>query len=77
MRIALLQLNSRLGDPEANGRALETAYREAVALGAELVLSPEMAVGGYLAEDRLWETALRAAVTREAERLAAESVAAE
>jgi len=71
MRIALLQLNSRLGDPEANGRALEAAYQEALALGAELVLSAEMAVGGYLAEDRLWETALRRAVTREAERLAA------
>jgi NAD+ synthetase len=70
MRIALLQLNSRLGDPEANGRALESAYREAVALGADLVLSPEMAVGGYLAEDRLWEAALRKAVVRESERLA-------
>jgi NAD+ synthase (glutamine-hydrolysing) len=70
MRIALLQLNSRLGDPEANGRALESAYREAVAQGADLVLSPEMAVGGYLAEDRLWEAALRRAVVRESERLA-------
>jgi len=71
MRIALLQLNSRLGDPEANGRALEAAYREALDLGAELVLSAEMAVGGYLAEDRLWEGALRRAVTRESQRLAA------
>lgn len=70
MRIALLQLNSRLGDPEANGRALEDAYREALSLGADLVLSAEMAVGGYLAEDRLWEAGLRRAVTRESERLA-------
>ncbi|NTV76035.1 MAG: NAD+ synthase, partial [Holophaga sp.] len=70
MRIALLQLNSRLGDPEANGRALEHAYREALSLGADLVLSAEMAVGGYLAEDRLWEAGLRRAVTRESERLA-------
>lgn len=70
MRIALLQLNSRLGDPEANGRALEAAYREAVDRGADLVLSAEMAVGGYLAEDRLWETALRRAVVAESERLA-------
>jgi len=71
MRIALLQLNSRLGDPEANGRALEAAYREAVERGADLVLSAEMAVGGYLAEDRLWESGLRHAVVAESERLAA------
>ena len=37
MRIALLQLNARLGDPESNGRALERAYSDALAGGAELV----------------------------------------
>ena len=26
MRLALLQMDARLGDPEANGRALEAAY---------------------------------------------------
>jgi NAD+ synthase (glutamine-hydrolysing) len=71
MRIALLQLNSHLGDPEANGRALESAYRQALEMGADLVLTPEMAVGGYLAEDRLWEASLRRAVTAEARRLTA------
>ena len=34
MRIALLQLGSRLADPEANGRAIEQAYRSALDLGA-------------------------------------------
>jgi len=71
MRIALLQLNSRLADPEANGRALEEAYGEAVALGADLALAPELAVVGYLAEDRLWEGALRRRVEAESRRLAA------
>ena len=71
MRIALLQLNSRLADPEANGRAIEAAYVEAQALGAELVLTPELAVAGYLAEDRLWEQALRRRISAEAHRLAA------
>lgn len=71
MRIALLQLNSRLADPEANGRALEAAYGQALALGAELVLSPELAVVGYLAEDRLWEDALRRRIGAETRRLAA------
>jgi NAD+ synthase (glutamine-hydrolysing) len=71
MRIALLQLNSRIADPEANGRAIEAAYHEALGLGAELVLTPELAVVGYLAEDRLWEGALRRRVGAEARRLAA------
>ena len=71
MRIALLQLNARLGDPEANGRALEAAYAKAVAVGAELVLTPELAVPGYLAEDRMWEPGLWARVEAEGRRLAA------
>jgi NAD+ synthase (glutamine-hydrolysing) len=71
MRIALLQLNSRLADPEANGRAIEAAYREALDRGAELVLTPELAVVGYLAEDRLWEAGLRRRVAAESDRLAA------
>jgi NAD+ synthetase len=71
MRIALLQLNARLGDPEANGRALEAAYAAAVAAGADLVLTPELAIPGYLAEDRLWEPGLRRRVEDESRRLAA------
>lgn len=71
MRIALLQLDARIGDPEANGRALETAYRAAVDQGAQLVLTPEMAVEGYLSEDRLWEGALRRRIQAESLRLAA------
>ncbi len=70
MRVALLQLNARLGDAEANGRKLETAYASAVAAGAELVLAPELAVPGYLAEDRLWESGLRRRVEAESHRLA-------
>jgi len=71
MRIALLQLNSRIADPEANGRAIEAAYHEALGLGAELVITPELAVVGYLAEDRLWEGALRRRVSAETRRLSA------
>jgi NAD+ synthetase len=71
MRIALLQINSRLADPEQNGRVIERAYAEALTQGADLVLTPEMAVPGYLAEDRLWEAALRARTEAESRRLAA------
>ena len=71
MRIALLQINCRIADPETNGRAIEAAYRSAIERGAELVMTPEMAVPGYLAEDRLWESALRERIQRESARLAA------
>lgn len=71
MRIALLQLNARLGDPEGNSRKLEVAYAGAIASGAELVLAPELAIPGYLLEDRLWETGLRRRIEAESLRLAA------
>ena len=71
MRIALLQLNARLGNPELNGRSLERAYAEAVQGGADLVLTPELAVPGYLAEDRLWEPGMWKRVEEESRRLAA------
>jgi len=71
MRIALLQLNARLGDPEGNSRKLEVAYAGAIASGAELVLAPELAIPGYLLEDRLWEAGLRRRIEAESLRLAA------
>jgi NAD+ synthase (glutamine-hydrolysing) len=73
MRIALLQLNARLGDPEGNGRKVQAAYAEAVAAGAELVLAPELAIPGYLLEDRLWEPGMRRRIEAESWRLAAVS----
>src|ERR1035438_217354 len=69
MRIALLQLNARLGDPEGNGRKLEAAYAGAVSAGAELVLAPELAIPGYLLEDRLWEPGRGQSIKRESMRL--------
>jgi NAD+ synthase (glutamine-hydrolysing) len=71
MRIAILQLNARLGAPETNGRAIEAAYADALGRGAELVLAPELAVCGYLPEDRFWEPGLRARMEAESLRLAA------
>ena len=70
MRIALLQLNQHLGDPAANGACIEAAYAKAVAGGAELVVTPELAIVGYLAEDRMWEAGLRNRVAIESARLA-------
>ncbi|HET6329149.1 MAG TPA: NAD(+) synthase [Holophagaceae bacterium] len=70
MKIALLQLNARLGAPEVNGRALEAAYADALKQGAELVLAPELTICGYLPEDRFWEPGLRARMEAESLRLA-------
>jgi NAD+ synthase (glutamine-hydrolysing) len=70
MRIALLQLNARLGDPEGNGRRVQAAYVEALQAGAELVLAPELAIPGYLLEDRLWEPGMRRRIEAESQRLA-------
>ena len=71
MRIALLQLNARLGDPEGNGRKLQAAYAEAIRSGADLALAPELAIPGYLLEDRLWEPGMRRRIEGESMRLAA------
>lgn len=70
MKLALLQLNARLGSPETNGRVIEGAYADAVNQGADLVLAPELAICGYLPEDRLWEPGLRARMETESRRLA-------
>ena len=53
MKIGLLQLNSTVGDFAANRRKLLAAYAEAVALGAEFVLAPELFLCGYPPRDLL------------------------
>jgi len=57
MRIGLAQINTTVGDFAGNaGRILE-AYREAVGLGAELVLTPEMSLAGYPPLDLVFKSA--------------------
>lgn len=53
MRIALLQVNPIVGDLAANTDSLLDGYRQAVHAGAELVVSPELALSGYPPEDLL------------------------
>jgi NAD+ synthetase len=53
MRLALLQLNATIGAFDANRTKLESAYRDAVAKGAELVLAPELFLCGYPPRDLL------------------------
>jgi len=59
-RIALAQVETRLGDLDANLDIASTAIRRADTEGAQLVLLPELALSGYLLQDLVPEVALRA-----------------
>lgn len=51
MKIALAQINTTVGDFDGNLSHILDAYRKAVAQGAELVLTPELAITGYPPRD--------------------------
>src|SRR6267142_4175393 len=53
LKIGFLQLNSTIGDFAANRHKLVAAYEKAGALGAELVLAPELFLCGYPPRDLL------------------------
>jgi NAD+ synthase (glutamine-hydrolysing) len=62
LRLALAQIDSRVGDLEGNAAKIAERIAEARDAGAELVLFPELAVTGYPPEDLLLkEHFLRAA----------------
>ena len=50
-RIALAQIDTRVGDVDANARAVVTWARTAAQAGADLVVFPEMTLTGYPIED--------------------------
>lgn len=53
MKIAAAQINTTVGDFEANAAKVRAAVDTARAAGAKLVVTPEMSLSGYPAED-LW-----------------------
>jgi NAD+ synthetase len=53
MRIALLQLNPVVGDLDGNAARIAAAYDQAVRAGAELCVTPELALAGYPPRDML------------------------
>ncbi len=55
MRIGLAQLNTTVGDLAGNRRKILEAYRSLVAVGAELVVYPELVVCGYPPRDLLFK----------------------
>ncbi len=56
MRIGLAQINTTVGDLEGNRRLILDAYQKLVADGAELVLTPELAVTGYPPRDLVFRS---------------------
>src|SRR5215210_2535559 len=68
MRLALAQINAVVGDLDGNRERIVAAVAEARAVGADLVLLPELAVTGYPPEDLLLRPAfVRAAADSLAE----------
>ncbi len=53
MKIALLQVNPTVGDLAGNARLIAAAAAEAGRLGADLAVTPELALVGYLPRDLL------------------------
>ena len=53
MKIAVAQINTTVGDFEGNAAKIRSAVDKARAAGARLVVTPEMSLSGYPAED-LW-----------------------
>lgn len=56
MKIGLAQINTTVGDLPGNLHKILDAYHRATALGADLVLTPELAVTGYPPQDLLFKS---------------------
>jgi NAD+ synthase (glutamine-hydrolysing) len=72
VKVALAQINATVGDLDGNARLLADAARRAHALGARLVVAPELALTGYPPEDLLLRPAFLQACTARLQSLAAE-----
>ncbi len=56
MKIALLQINPTVGDFDGNARLILNAARQADLMGADLAVTPELALVGYLPRDLLLDS---------------------
>jgi len=73
MRIALVQVNTVVGDTAGNAGRILDAVRRAAAAGAELVVFHEMSVSGYPPQDLVERPAFIAQCGRDLARIVAES----
>lgn len=56
MKIALAQINTTVGDLSGNYQKILNAYQHAASKGAELVLTPELALTGYPPQDLVYKS---------------------
>ena len=73
LRVALAQIDSRVGDLEGNADKIAERIAEARDCGAELVLFPELAITGYPPEDLLLKEHFLQAATEAVAELAREA----
>jgi NAD+ synthetase len=73
LKIAVAQINCTVGDLAGNAARIAAAAREAKGLGADLLLTPELALCGYPPEDLLLRADFYRAANTALLRLAAES----
>jgi NAD+ synthase len=73
IKIALAQLNPTVGDVAGNADKVRAARREAAALGADLVMLPELFLAGYPPEDLVLKPAFQDACREACEALARET----
>jgi NAD+ synthase (glutamine-hydrolysing) len=73
--IALAQLNLTVGAVAANAQAIIQAMRDAAGQGADVLLTPELAISGYPPEDLLYRPAFAAQVAAAVAAVQAESAA--
>ena len=71
LRIAIAQINFTVGDLAGNAKRILTVAEQALALGADLLLTPELALCGYPPEDLLLRPDFYRACARELAALAA------
>jgi NAD+ synthase (glutamine-hydrolysing) len=75
MKIALLQVNPTVGDLAGNAGLILDALQQAAALGADLAVTPELALVGYLPRDLLLSPGFVAKSWQTLERLAGDAAA--
>ena len=56
MKLGIAQINATVGDFPGNAKRIVNAYREAMDLGAELVVTPEMSLVGYPPRDLVFKS---------------------
>ncbi|HEV7867263.1 MAG TPA: NAD+ synthase [Chthoniobacteraceae bacterium] len=56
MKIGFAQLNTTVGDLPGNSARILAAYRELVARGADIVITPELALTGYPPQDLVFKS---------------------